>query len=51
VDEEERFLELSLKTVVGKHFAGQTVDDAGRLVYASLFARKEFLTPAGKTVR
>jgi len=44
LDEEERFLDLSLKTLTGKSFVGQTVDDGGRLVYASIFARKDFLT-------
>jgi len=37
--EEERFLTMTLNTVHSSNFAGQIVDDAGRLVYASLFAK------------
>jgi len=41
--EEERYLELRLKTAVGKHFAGQYVEEGGRLVYASITGSAEFL--------
>lgn len=41
--EEERFLSMTLYTVNGNNFAGQYVEDQGRLVYASLFARPKFL--------
>jgi hypothetical protein len=36
--EEERFLGLRLYTALGERFAGQYVEDDGRLVYASLAA-------------
>jgi hypothetical protein len=41
--EEESYLGLKLYTATGKHFAGQYVEDEGRLVYASLTARPAFL--------
>ena len=41
--EEERFLSLRLQTVTGKNFAGQFVEEEGRLVYASLFAKPGYL--------
>ncbi len=41
--EEERFLSLRLQTVTGKNFAGQFVEEEGRLVYASLFAKPRYL--------
>ncbi|MGK7877336.1 MAG: DUF6569 family protein [Xenococcaceae cyanobacterium] len=41
--EEERFLNLCLKTVTGNNFAGQFVEEEGKLVYASLFAKPEYL--------
>jgi hypothetical protein len=44
--EEERFLSLRLQTVTGKNFAGQFVEEEGRLVYASLFAKPGYLYPA-----
>ena len=44
VQEEERFLSLRLHTATGNNFAGQFVEDAGRLVCASLFAKPEFLS-------
>jgi hypothetical protein len=37
--EEERYLDLRLHTAVGEYFAGQYVEEEGRVVYASLFAR------------
>ena len=43
LDEEERFLSLRLHTVTGKNFAGQIVEEEGRLVYASLFAKPGYL--------
>ena len=47
--EEERFLGLRLHTVSGANFAGQYVEEAGRLVYASLFARPAWLgSPTGR---
>jgi len=41
--EEERFLDLKLYTVQSSRFAGQYVEDAGRLIYASLAATPEWL--------
>jgi hypothetical protein len=41
--EEERFLSLRLHTVTGNNFAGQFVEEEGRLVYASLFAKPGYL--------
>jgi hypothetical protein len=41
--EEERFLGLRLCTAVGETFAGQYVEEEGRVVYASLFARAKCL--------
>ncbi|GAB4187844.1 MAG: hypothetical protein Fur006_27980 [Coleofasciculaceae cyanobacterium] len=43
IEEEERFLSLRLQTVTGKHFAGQFVEEEGRLLYASLFAKSGYL--------
>jgi hypothetical protein len=43
VEEEERFLSLRLQTVTGKNFAGQFVEEEGRLLYASLFAKSGYL--------
>jgi hypothetical protein len=43
IEEEERFLSLRLHTVTGKNFAGQFVEEEDRLVYASLFAKPEYL--------
>jgi hypothetical protein len=43
VQEEERFLELRLQTVIGNNFAGQFVEEEGRLVYASMFAKPGYL--------
>jgi hypothetical protein len=45
--EEERFLGLRLHTVEGKNFAGQVVEEAGQVVYASLFARAHWAPLAG----
>jgi hypothetical protein len=44
VTEEERYLDLRLGTAIGRDFAGQIVHDGGRLVYASLFAKRETLS-------
>lgn len=44
VKEEERFLSLRLFTGVSKHFAGQFVEKEGQLVYASLFAKPEYVS-------
>jgi hypothetical protein len=41
--EEEGYLGLRLYTAAGKRFVGQFVEDAGRLVYASLTARAGYL--------
>lgn len=43
IKEEERFLNLRLSTVTGKNFAGQFVEEEGRLVYASLFAKPGYI--------
>jgi len=43
VQEEERFLSLRLQTVIGNNFAGQFVEEEGRLVYASMFAKPGYL--------
>lgn len=43
IEEEERFLSLRLQTVTGKNFAGQFVEEEGRLLYASLFAKSGYL--------
>ena len=43
IEEEERFLSLRLQTVTGKNFAGQYVEEEGRLLYASLFAKPGYL--------
>jgi hypothetical protein len=41
--EEERFLDLRLFTALGQNFAGQYVEQDGRLVYVSLTARSKYL--------
>ncbi len=42
VQEEERYRDMRLNTVIGEHFAGQFVaDEKKRLVYLSLFARTQ----------
>ena len=43
INEEERFLTLRLHTVTGNNFAGQFVEEEGRLMYASLFAKPAYL--------
>ncbi|RMH72700.1 MAG: hypothetical protein D6680_18415 [Cyanobacteria bacterium J007] len=43
VREEERFLNLRLKTAIGDQFAGQFVEADDELIYASLFAKPEYL--------
>lgn len=42
--EEERFLKMTLRTVEGKNFCGQIVEESGRLCYASVFARNSYLS-------
>lgn len=37
--EEEKFLDLQLKTLIGSNLAGQFVEEKGDLIYASLFAK------------
>ncbi len=49
IKEEERFLSLRLQTVTGNNFAGQFVEEEGRLVYASLFAKPGYLNPKSLT--
>jgi hypothetical protein len=41
--EEDRYLDLRLYTALGEHYAGQYVEQDGRVVYASLFARAHWL--------
>ncbi|MBD2125972.1 hypothetical protein NDI39_06790 [Microcoleus sp. ZQ-A2] len=43
IKEEERFMSFRLQTVTGKNFAGQFVEEEGRLLYASLFAKPGYL--------
>jgi hypothetical protein len=43
VKEEERFLDLTLKTFTGDRFAGQFVVQNQELVYLSLFAKPQYL--------
>jgi hypothetical protein len=43
IKEEERFMSFRLQTVRGKNFAGQFVEEEGRLLYASLFAKPGYL--------
>ena len=43
IEEEERFLELRLSTVTSRNFTGQIVQEGGDLVYASIFARQQYL--------
>jgi len=47
ISETERFLDLRLQTATSKNFAGQFVEEKGRLVYASLFAKPEKLAIGG----
>ncbi len=45
--EEERFLNLSLQTLTGSHFTGQTINNGERLIYASIIAKPDYvLTPS-----
>lgn len=44
--EQERYLNLRLYTVSGENFAGQYVEEEGRLVYASLSSRTKWLQAA-----
>ena len=41
--EEERFLSLHLITATNRFFTGQIARDQGKMVYASLFARQNYL--------
>ena len=41
--EEERYLGLRLSTVTGRNFVGQIVQEDDRSVYASIFAKHEYL--------
>jgi hypothetical protein len=45
-EEQERYLNLRLYTAGGDHFVGQYVEEDGRLVYASLSARRQWLQTA-----
>jgi hypothetical protein len=45
-EEQERYLNLRLYTASGERFAGQYVEEDGRLVYASLSARSQWLQSA-----
>jgi hypothetical protein len=38
----EKFLSLQLKTINGNNFAGEFVEEEGKLVYASMFAKLEY---------
>ncbi len=42
VTKQENFLNLRLKTIQGKNFAGEFVEEEGNLVYASVFAKSEY---------
>jgi hypothetical protein len=42
--EEDRYLDLRLYTALGERYAGQYVEQDGRAVYASLFARAHWLS-------
>jgi hypothetical protein len=44
--EQERYLNFRLQTAHGKNFTGQLVEEEGRLVYASIFARAKYLSEA-----
>lgn len=44
VDEDEKYLELSLRTVTSSSYAGQVVFEKDRLIYASIFAQDGLLT-------
>ena len=46
VTKEEKFLDLQLKTVEGTNFAGEFVEEQGNLVYASVFAKSEYVLSA-----
>ncbi|MGA7732943.1 MAG: DUF6569 family protein [Chloroflexia bacterium] len=45
--EEERYVDLKLHTVAGVNFAGQVVEEDGKLLYASLFAKPQYLQAVG----
>jgi hypothetical protein len=47
LQEEERYVDLKLHTVAGLNFAGQVVEEDGKLLYASLFAKPEYLQATG----
>jgi len=46
VTKQEKFLDLQLKTVEGTNFAGEFVEEQGNLVYASVFAKSEYVLSA-----
>ena len=46
VTKEEKFLDLQLKTEEGTNFAGEFVEEQGNLVYASVFAKSEYVLSA-----
>ncbi|BAY85821.1 hypothetical protein NIES267_53230 [Calothrix parasitica NIES-267] len=43
VTKQEKFLDLQLKTLEGTNFAGEFVEEDGNLVYASVFAKSEYV--------
>jgi hypothetical protein len=45
--EQEKFLEFRLKTLTSQNFAGQLVEEHGKLVYASIFAKPEYVFAKG----
>ena len=46
LEEEERFLDLRLSTATSGNYAGQIVQEKGRLVYASVFGKRQYLCGA-----
>ena len=46
LEEEERFLDLRLSTAISRNYAGQIVQENGRLVYASIFAKRQYFCVA-----
>ena len=43
VTKQEKFLNLRLKTIQGNNFAGEFVEEDGNLVYASVFAKSDYV--------
>ncbi|MEM9923785.1 MAG: DUF6569 family protein [Cyanobacteria bacterium P01_D01_bin.50] len=43
VTKEEKFLNLQLKTIHGHNFVGEFVEEEGKLVYASVFAKSDYV--------